>query len=936
MAASELNNARQLLQQAEKILLHPIHPHLMSYCPTMDLIAVVTDEENLDVYRINGQRAFGFKRKDEDVTVDAIQWQFNGKSIAISWSDGSTDLVSAETGKTSHKDLMLPSGIEDEANAMEETPPARVKCIGWGLNFIDIETVKRRTGTKPKVPTTATAAKTIDLEDPTTEDWDEFRDDTTLEDFLQRQPDFQALDIAPDLPDQLAVMDMESLLPRLPAIPLAPTLPFMRISAADSGSFSSQVQVDSLLHAHHLKDHNSVDMLIRCSDRGTVHPSIYDSLETVDVQLPSAWGLESRPLLHTNHPYSCTHSLLMRITPTDPKQQRKSRLALVPLTLNFIPSAGIYLHLIAAKTSQLQNLLLYITQTQQRLRAWFKSSQDLPSKFMMNITETLEEKGQGDLVTNLFHLACTGSCPPLIKEWLVDELAEQGHKRWDNAVQTGLVTVLQLLHENLIPALDRCSIVISRLRGLAQFHDQDWIFSAPISDFTGLLDILKNMRLLAHKALLYTSEEKRQFHAFSKWLRFCIDYQATAPDSQTRHEMDNREPGVDITLVLEYIKYGLVKSDVTPFLRPEAQLNPKPSNIEAASYEETKKAVELSKEGAVYKEEALCLEHVFGHLNQGVTGLLKQVSNWQENNIQMDSGIVLEETSDEEQEAMMDLRMVSEVSTLSFIQSPTPPQPSQARPPTTPNQKTLTSSFSTLHLTPDSPPRIPTDNPSQTNPDAPDTISTYIAVTSPSTPHTLHIHRLTHSGSITTLPKDILAYAISTLDFSPIDPSASILDAKFADDKTILVLLSHSGTDAQKTTKGKDKNGKVNVILSLQYTPPRPSSTNKATHPLTYTPLAPTALSSALLPTGAAVPNAARQTIPISTAQVQRHTRHVFEGRFTPLRLIVNGRRGRRVVVVLGSDRKHYRVLDLDYANEGAGWDSEEVEEGGDVEMGDA
>lgn len=64
---------------------------------------------------------------------------------------------------------------------------------------------------------------------------------------------------------------------------------------------------------------------------------------------------------------------------------------------------------------------------------------------------------------------------------------------------------------------------------------------------------------------------------------------------------------------------------------------------------------------------------------------------------------------------------------------------------------------------------------------------------------------------------------------------------------------------------------------------------------------------------------------------VDKHTRHVFERRFTPLKLVVNGRKGRRVVVVVGSDRKHYRVLDMDYRTGG-----EEVVEGdeeGDVEM---
>ncbi|KAF2026229.1 hypothetical protein EK21DRAFT_74700 [Setomelanomma holmii] len=874
MATAEPKRQRQLLQQSEKILLHPIHPHLIAYCPTMDLIAVVTDEENLDVYRINSQRAFGLKRKSEDVKVDALQWEFNGKSIAISWSDGSTDLVNAETGKTSHKDLMLPSIVKDGESMMENEAALRVKTMGWGLNFMDVEAMKRRMGIRAGRRNGTSNEQNNAFGQPTTEDWDAFKDETSIEDFLQRQPDFHALDIAPDLPDQLAMMDMETLLPKLPAIPLPPALPFMRISQADSGAFSSQVDVDSLLHSHHLKDQNSVDMFIRCSHRGTIHPSIYDSMETVNIHLPSSWNLQSTPLLHTSHPYSCSHALLMRTTNST---SHKSQIAFVPLTLNFISSAGVYLHLIATKTSQLQNLLLYITQCLQRIRTFFKHAQDLPSKFMLNISETLEEKDQGDLITNLFHLACTGNCSATMREWLVDELAEQGHKRWDNVVTTSLTTLLALLHENLVPALDRCSIVISRLRGLAQFHDREWIFTAPIQDFSGLLEVLKNMRLLAHTALVYAGEEKRQFAAFSKWLRFSIDFEATEPDSQSRAEMEARDAGVDISLVLDYIQFGLRKSDLTPYLCPTTG---KPG--ETASYEDTKKAIEMQKDGGGFKEEALCLEHVLGHFKDGVTGLLKQVSAWQAANIQMDGGVVLDDVgSAKEEDIVADMRMV-------------------------------------FHPT----------------------LSTYIALSPPSAPPTLQIHHITHTPSITTLPKDISAYATSTQTF----PSGSkILDAKFADDTQLLVLL-HLGSN--------DKDGVRDCILSIPYTPSQtPGTPHTATtattakQALTYTPIPHTSLQSHLLPTGTPVPSTHRPTTDLTHAQIQTCTRHVFEGRFTPLKLVVNGRKGRRVIVVLGSDRKHYRVLDMDFrkggkAEDGSGGESEDGEEedgdgDGDVEMGE-
>ncbi|KAH9869907.1 hypothetical protein J1614_006828, partial [Plenodomus biglobosus] len=854
MPTSDEPEKRQLLQQAEKILLHPIHPHLITYCPTMDLIALVTDEENLDVYRINGQRAFGLNRKSEDVSVDALQWEFNGKSIAVSWSDGSTDLVSAETGKVTHKDVMLPHS-KDQGDAMVDDAVPRVKCMGWGLNFIDVDAVKKRTGMKEKQSNGASVTQTDGFGNPVTDDWDAFKDDTTLEDFLQRQPDFQALDIAPDLPDQLAMMDMEALLPKLAAIPLPPALPFMRVSASDAGAFSTQAEVDALLHSHHLKDHNSVDMFIRCSDQGTIHPSIYDSLETVNVQLPSAWNIESMPLLHTNHPYSCTHNLLMRIT--SPASPRKQKVALVPLTLNFIPSAGIYLHIIASKTSQLQNLLLYITQTLQRIRSFFKQSTDLPGKFMMNISETLEEKSQGDLITNLFHIACTGNTSLIMHEWLVDDLAEQGHKRWDSTVGGALEKVLALVHENLLPAIDRCSIVVSRLRGLAQFHDRDWIFTSPVQDFSALLEVLKNMRLLAHTTLLYASEEKKQFHAFAKWLRFIIDFEATTPGTVSRTEMEQREPGVDMSQVLEYIKHGLTKSDLDPYLRPEAQLSIQARGAEPASYEDTKKAVELLKEGGGFKEEALCLEHLSGHLKRGVQGLLRQVSRWLEEGVQMDNGYVLAEGERGEGDGQVDMRMVYE----------------------------------------------PTS----------DSVSTYIALISPSKPDQLSVHRITPTSNTSSLSKDTHIHAISTLDFSRPSTKTTILDAKFADDKTMFILLQSS-----RSTNAKDEAPTSNILVSLPYT----SSTQ---HPIIqYT----------TQPGLSLLPSAPAPTLPdpmrVPQATVDKHTRHVFEGRFTPLKLVVNGRKGRRVVVVVGSDRKHFRVLDMDFKT---GGESGEEDEESDVEM---
>jgi anaphase-promoting complex subunit 4 len=75
-----------------------------------------------------------------------------------------------------------------------------------------------------------------------------------------------------------------------------------------------------------------------------------------------------------------------------------------------------------------------------------------------------------------------------------------------------------------------------------------------------------------------------------------------------------------------------------------------------------------------------------------------------------------------------------------------------------------------------------------------------------------------------------------------------------------------------------------------------------------------------------------RRVVKISYAQVEKLTKHVFdaEARFTASRLVVNGRKGQRVVVVLAEDAKHYRVLDMDYQSERMAEEETDLEVGED------
>jgi anaphase-promoting complex subunit 4 len=61
-----------------KTFAQQIRPELVRCCPTMDLVAYVTSEEKVEVYRFGGQRAFMIQRKDGAFQVQSLCWKYNG------------------------------------------------------------------------------------------------------------------------------------------------------------------------------------------------------------------------------------------------------------------------------------------------------------------------------------------------------------------------------------------------------------------------------------------------------------------------------------------------------------------------------------------------------------------------------------------------------------------------------------------------------------------------------------------------------------------------------------------------------------------------------------------------------------------------------------------------------------------------------------------
>ncbi|CDM38272.1 hypothetical protein DTO013E5_8695 [Penicillium roqueforti] len=527
----------QLTPVGEKSLPAKCKPQAMAYCPTMDLIALATEDEELRVFRLNGQRVFGgsfggdpyLGEDEEDGEIRGMAWKGNGRLLAVACGDGSLRIISSYTGKTVHN-YQTYQQKEEQPNPTENPSP-KATCVGWGVNFTDSKAAQRHLH--------------------------ESAGQVSIDDLLAPgvYPSKAAIMLKADLPRELALLDIESSLPKLSTLPA---------TGGEDDVFSSRASLDAIFHSS--KDTNdSVDVLSVGFSDGTVHLRIFDCFEIGSFPVGSSPGIPDscRILRHASHPLSSTHALL-----TSPvKGDTRGPLELVTMDLRFITKSGRYLSLLASKTTQLQNLLRYIGQVQRQIELEWKNAQELPARFLRSVNEDLKEKCQCDFITAIYHLVVTGHCFEPMKEFLTDIVGERGHKRWDKAVLGGYENIRRLTHECLLPALERSQVLLSRLVGLSKFHKLSDVLGLDTTKLNAIVETLDCLHLLAHSVLTHANEEMGQFTAFSRWLRYEIQVLNSEPLSQTREELLEKRDLFDVPPTVKYIKGALTKSALRNFIR---------------------------------------------------------------------------------------------------------------------------------------------------------------------------------------------------------------------------------------------------------------------------------------------------------------------------------------------------------------------------------
>ncbi|KAG9253949.1 anaphase-promoting complex, cyclosome, subunit 4-domain-containing protein [Emericellopsis atlantica] len=517
----------ELILYSQTEIEYRVSEGLLVGCPTLDLCASREASGNLVRVHRPPQQIVSKIQQLGSPGVKApealtLTWKADGQFLAVGWSDGVVRLMGLENNKAAHHIEVCPSGRD-----------ARIAYVGWSCNKITSRWSK------------ATLGGISNAELEKTERLDK--------------------DIEANLPRQLTFFDVDTALPKLSPLPG---------SSAGNGEdaivFTLRTGLQFLFEDPKPDDYDQVNVMIVGSTDGQLHLSIHDSFVIGSFPGPGlpGSGSEGPPQLLglASHLDISTRALLMAET-----GDRPEHLYLVPMDLPFISSVPINLSLLAAKLTTLQTLLRYLKQTQLHMQFEWKSTRELPTRFLRSVEAGLEEmeRGPTNIVAALYHTLVTGHAHGPVKEWLVESLAERGHKRWEKAVVSGLENLRALVHENFLPALERCIIILSRLRGLALFHDDRADIGFTATQINKVMDILSCLMLVGNKILLHTMDELDHFKSFSAWLRFQIDRLALS--NSEGEELTEREATMNTGKALTYIESYLVHSPLQAYLEEVAE-----------------------------------------------------------------------------------------------------------------------------------------------------------------------------------------------------------------------------------------------------------------------------------------------------------------------------------------------------------------------------
>lgn len=200
---------------------------------------------------------------------------------------------------------------------------------------------------------------------------------------------------------------------------------------------------------------------------------------------------------------------------------------------------------------------------------------------------------------------------------------------------SGLENLRRLVHENMLPALDRCSVILSRLNGIAKFQGPDSSLGFSSAQITSIMDTIASLHLVSAKILLQVVDELELFTSFSAWLRYEID--RLASDASSQNDDGDKEALIDHGKVLLYIQTVMTNSPLAAFI---GEVKPEDYEEESAHvgkgaqmFDLLTRQLEKQEQGLKYRRTLPQVDFLCKYLRAQATGIFTQIADAEKSNV---------------------------------------------------------------------------------------------------------------------------------------------------------------------------------------------------------------------------------------------------------------------------------------------------------------
>ena len=198
----------------------------------------------------------------------------------------------------------------------------------------------------------------------------------------------------------------------------------------------------------------------------------------------------------------------------------------------------------------------------------------------------------------------------------------------------GYESVRRLTHECLLPALERLTVVVSRLRGLSKFQFPGVMLGLLTRDLDNTIDTTNSLQLVAHHVLIASASELRQFKAFSVWLHEEVQNQTT---DSSNVEAAEKDANFDYIMTLDYIEGAMKRSQLLSFFEIDPQSDhPGDWDLTAEGgslFEIYQREITAGQQNELFAKRLPRLDGLIKHLSDQCTTIFNSIAETQRRNV---------------------------------------------------------------------------------------------------------------------------------------------------------------------------------------------------------------------------------------------------------------------------------------------------------------